>query len=168
MDDQTLARLTERAQALTMKYLGGYPNLAADAAQEAVYAYLRERPTFDTPTHAGRWFARVAKCRAVDLLRRARLQTRRRFRMAQEVPLEGCSTMPVHEDAVDLRDAVRKAVERIPARHRWTVEAHYVEGRSCREIAEALGVTRTTIKMRLHRARTLLRQRLEGLGWEDA
>ncbi len=52
---------------------------------------------------------------------------------------------------------IRRAVENLPGKHRQAVLLHYFEHLSVNEIAEILGVSRSVVKTRLHRARRSLR-----------
>ena len=58
---------------------------------------------------------------------------------------------------------VRAAVENLPHSYREPILLHYFEGRSVRESAGNLGLSEEAVKVRLHRARHLLRARLAAL-----
>jgi len=57
---------------------------------------------------------------------------------------------------------IRREVERLPPEYRDAVVLHYDEGLSLAEIAELVESSVPSVKMRLHRARAHLRDRLEG------
>jgi RNA polymerase sigma-70 factor (ECF subfamily) len=59
----------------------------------------------------------------------------------------------------DLR-RVREAVDALPAGHKEVVELAFFEGMPYGEVAVRLGITEDTVKTRIARARTRLRQRL--------
>ena len=61
---------------------------------------------------------------------------------------------------------VRSAIAELPAAYRTAVVLRYREGLSCKEIAEQLGESLSTLKVRLHRARKMLAVRLGGLSDE--
>src|SRR5207244_5130932 len=56
-----------------------------------------------------------------------------------------------------------RAVDVLPAEQRRAVLLHYVDGLSCEEIAALLGEAAGTVRVRLHRARARLRERLSSL-----
>src|SRR5204863_3758818 len=55
---------------------------------------------------------------------------------------------------------VQRAVEALPSEQRRAVLLHYVDGLACEEIAALLGEPAGTVRVRLHRARARLRDRL--------
>ena len=58
-------------------------------------------------------------------------------------------------------ETLRQALAGLPAAHRECLVLFYLEGKSGAEAAAALGVTETALRVRLHRARAALRERLE-------
>jgi RNA polymerase sigma-70 factor (ECF subfamily) len=67
----------------------------------------------------------------------------------------------VAEEAVD-RDALERALNALPLSLRSTLVMKDVYGLSCKEIGEQLGVSEGAVKVRLHRARKRLKERLFG------
>ena len=63
----------------------------------------------------------------------------------------------------ELRGALREAIEGLDARARAVLVLRDVENFSTRETCEMLGLSVTTVKTRLRRARMSLRERLRGL-----
>lgn len=59
---------------------------------------------------------------------------------------------------------VLDALNQLPLDLQCTLELHYWEGMTVNEVADVLEVPAGTIKSRLHRARTLLREKLVALG----
>jgi RNA polymerase sigma factor (sigma-70 family) len=66
-------------------------------------------------------------------------------------------------EARELWSLVERAVAVLPPAERRAVLMHYVDGLSCEEIAALLGVPAGTVRVRLHRARGRLRDRLSYL-----
>jgi RNA polymerase sigma-70 factor (ECF subfamily) len=64
-------------------------------------------------------------------------------------------------EAAERADAVRRALARLPEKHRAVLALREVEGMTYEEIAAALGVPVGTVESRLHRARRALAERLE-------
>jgi RNA polymerase sigma-70 factor (ECF subfamily) len=62
---------------------------------------------------------------------------------------------------VELRMDMESAISSLPKGARLAFVLHDVEGYQHQEIAEQLSVTVGTVKAQLHRARRLLRERLE-------
>ena len=63
--------------------------------------------------------------------------------------------------------AVSRAIAALPAHHRTVVLLRDVEGLSYGEMAQALGCSLAAVKVRLHRARQVLRQALRPLLEEE-
>ena len=61
------------------------------------------------------------------------------------------------------RTLIRAALEQLPDNYRTVIVLRDLEEYSTAEAAEALGVTVTAVKLRLHRARAALRAKLEPL-----
>ena len=58
---------------------------------------------------------------------------------------------------------VRKAVTKLPDKYRIPILLYYMEELSQAEIAEMMRISEGTVKTRIHRAKKLLREKLEGL-----
>jgi hypothetical protein len=61
-------------------------------------------------------------------------------------------------DPDGLREALQEALKRLPVNYVGAVRLHYLSGYDTRETARILGLPRTTVKMRLHRARRFLKK----------
>jgi RNA polymerase sigma-70 factor (ECF subfamily) len=69
---------------------------------------------------------------------------------------ESVAAPPDREPSEDL-DALRHAIERLPARQRQVVLMHYLEETRVNDIAALLSVTPRTVEGRLYQARRTLR-----------
>ena len=127
----------------------GSADLASEAVDEAmVRAFERwdEVSRFSNPEG---WVYRVAVNWARSWLRRLR------FRAASEVP-------DLAVDDPDVADPrIVRALHRLPLAYREVVVARLVLDLSEAEVAEALGVPKGTVKSRLHRALSSLKEDLE-------
>jgi len=63
----------------------------------------------------------------------------------------------------DLLAAVRARVEELPGRYREVVSLHYFSRMTLREVAGVLNIPSGTVKSRIHKALSLLKDNLEGL-----
>jgi uncharacterized protein len=128
-----------------------------DVVQESLLqAYLGLARLRD-PAAFGAWL-----CGIVANLARMRLRARRD---APAPPDAGGQTLPTSFEAtlIDELDSLRKlraALEPLPRAERDAVLMHYVDGLTAQEIAALLGERAGTVRVRLHRARERLRQRL--------
>lgn len=132
-----------------------------DAMQQAylrAYAALGE---FEGLSSFSTWLVRIGLNEALG-----RLRKRRNF-----VPVEtgedgtehSMHAQPDPEERAASRQALallEDAIDRLPPIHRTVILLREVEGLSTQEAAHALGVTEAVVKVRLHRARTALRDLL--------
>ncbi|MBE6757272.1 MAG: sigma-70 family RNA polymerase sigma factor [Ruminococcaceae bacterium] len=121
---------------------------AEDAVQEVFLRYVRKAPVFREAEHCKAWLLRVT----VNCCRSARTTAWARH----TVPLEDTLTAPPIESL-----GVFDAVQTLPPAQRVVIHLFYYEGYSVREIAQMTSATEATVKTRLHRARTALRNLLD-------
>lgn len=128
--------------------LGDAPE-AEDAVQDAFLRYLEKRPDFPDEGRERAWFLKVT---ANGCKSRLRARTRRPvLRLTEEIPASevgGC--------------AVVEAVLGLKEKERAVVHLYYYEGYSTDEIAAILGERPGTVRSRLSRARSALREMLKG------
>ena len=145
------ALVTDHEQALYRAALAilGDPQEAEDAVQDAFLKFLEKAP--EDLEHPGAWLMRVLVngCKS-------RLRARRRHPW-----VELLDVYPAPDG--DSRE-VLEAVMALPEKLRTVIHLHYYEGYAVREIAQLLGVTVSTVKMRMKRGRDALRERLEDAG----
>lgn len=82
--------------------------------------------------------------------------------IAESIPFEGLET----EDMVisrEERQTVRMAVTRLPDKYRIPILLYYMEEFSQAEIAVMMRISESAVKTRIHRAKKILREKLEGL-----
>jgi RNA polymerase sigma-70 factor (ECF subfamily) len=145
--------------------LTGDPTAAEDVVQEAFLKLMAGADAIEGRSRLATWLYRVAYNASID-----RLRDRKRV---VAVPEEDDEDVPMPSLLVDfrlspeemLRDAeTRRELEVAVASLSPPLRAAFllrdVEGLSTAEAAEALSVTETNLKVRLHRARLLLRERL--------
>lgn len=147
-------------------FLHGDVHAANDVAQDTLIRAWGQLDTIQDARHLRRWCYRVARCKAVSWLRR-RVPPGRHMESIDFVrddgggapELPGPPTPPPRE-CDDLVSALRRAITRLPMNYAGPVHLHYVQGCSTRETADLLGLKRTTVKMRLYRARAFLRREI--------
>lgn len=159
-----VARYTRFAGAVALGVLGDYHG-ALDVVQEAFVKVLRGLNDLDDPRRFKGWLRNVVRRTALDARRRRRVAGRSGDPLPGEeegtVPLPAPDVRP--EDLLaraELREQVRHEIAQLPETQREVVMLKYIEGMSYEAIAEATGLTVSTIESRLFRARNALRQRL--------
>jgi RNA polymerase sigma-70 factor, ECF subfamily len=139
----------------------GCPTAAEDIAQEAFVAVFRDlarydgdRATFTTYLYG-----------IVRNLSRERIRKERRF-FPLEVLAPSSAQAAYVDDPADalegtqLATAVRRALQKLPARYRELILLCDLHGLSYAEAAEVTRISQSAVRSRLHRGRQLLRQRL--------
>jgi RNA polymerase sigma-70 factor (ECF subfamily) len=167
-DPQAFARLVALHESMVFNLaarLLGDGEEARDVSQDVFLQVYRTLERFEGRSTLKTWIYRIVvnHCR-----NRQRWWHRRR--RAASVPLD--ALRPADEpqlpdgsphDQLERREragAVQEALLRLSFDHRAILLLREVEGLSCRQLAEALGIAEGTVKSRLSRAREELRQRL--------
>jgi RNA polymerase sigma-70 factor (ECF subfamily) len=136
---------------------------AAEEVVQETFLKLWQRPEAYSPGR-GRliaWLLGVAHHRAVDRLRRRRLEQRHGASQQAADPVVS-DRDPVDDVLASLRgEAVSRALQALPAAQRLAVELAYLRGMTQVEIANLLGEPLGTIKTRLRLAMQKLRGSLE-------
>ncbi len=144
---------------LAMRLVG--PDLAADVAQEALIRAWKAIPRFRGEASFSTWLHRIT----VNTAWTHRKRAARHVAAELEDTLVDSGQTPEHAGEVaDLRGRLVAAIELLSPGQRAVLVLRDVSGWSHAEIARELGITQTTAKVRLHRARTRLQSLLE----EDA
>lgn len=142
--------------------LVGDPHLASDVAQEALIRAWRALPNFRGDAKLSTWLYRITVNTSWTHKKRAGRH--------QVSPLDEYSELAAPVDAdhpevageiQELRGQLRHALDRLPDAQRDVVVLKDIYGWSHGEIADAMGITVTAAKVRLHRARARLASELE-------
>ena len=135
---------------------------AEDAFQATFLVLVRKAPAIRDPEALGAWLRGVAYRVAVRARRRAA-----RRRAIERTQAETCGREPgliPAEATADLRRVVREELERLPDSYRQPIALCYLDGLTHQEAARRLDWPVGTVKVRLVRARRLLRERLDRRG----
>lgn len=146
-------------------FLNGDGHAAHDVAQETILRAWDAMPTVRDGQHLRRWCYKVARYRAISRFRKRTPKdvgvgsVSVKYEDGRENP-RPAPPSPEPPNPAGLRIAVQRAVRNLPATYVGPVHLHYVQGCSTRETAELLGITQSAVKMRLFRARRILRKDL--------
>jgi RNA polymerase sigma-70 factor (ECF subfamily) len=142
--------------------VAGDPELARDFTQETFVRAFDRLGQFRGEASVSTWLRRVTMSVVLNGLER--VNTRR----LRETPLDDVDvdTGPPDTDTIGLSDRLTAAIADLPAAQRGVIVMHDVEGFTHQEIAEALGITVSSSKVRLFRARARLRVALADLAEE--
>jgi RNA polymerase sigma-70 factor, ECF subfamily len=129
---------------------------AEDAVQETFLRVLRHRETLDEVRDQRVWLIRIVWNIVLDRKRRAktRPETDDVAELARVLPAKGLSAEE-RTAAAQHHAQVLACVERLPAKEREVLMLSAFEELNSVEIAEALGITESSVRSRLFRARNL-------------
>jgi RNA polymerase sigma-70 factor (ECF subfamily) len=131
---------------------------AEDAAQETFIRAYTRLGTYDPTRKFSSWLLAIASHYCIDVLRRRRLQTLPLDDLPPLVELSMPRSTQPEQVVVSQQDAsaVQKLLNVLSPAYRTPVVLRYWYDMSYREIAETMGVPISTVKARLHRARSKL------------
>ena len=142
---------------------------AEDLAQETFVRMFRALDRYDPERPFTAWLFTIATRLAIDHLRRRRVQTvsltvtQPGSTEERDIDVEDTGLKPdeVTSNAEEERIA-QDLIDSLPEHYRIVVLLRHQQDLSYEEIAEALNLPLGTVKARIHRARALLKKRIEG------
>jgi RNA polymerase sigma-70 factor, ECF subfamily len=146
-----------RIYALCLRLKAGDTFDATELLQDVFIKAWRRLDTFRGDSAFVSWLHRLA---VNTMLENSRSDQRRTARV---LPMEDTSRLAgaARSSGVESRMDMESAIASLPKGARLAFVLHDIEGYQHQEIAEQLCVTVGTVKAQLHRARRLLRERLE-------
>ncbi len=121
---------------------------AQDAVQNAFCRYLDRAPAFRDDEHEKAWLLRVTINQCKDLMRRRKIRA--------WLPIEALTDVGIRERSTPALDAVYE----LPDKYRSVIILYHLEEMRVEEIADALSLSPSAVKMRLSRGREMLREAL--------
>jgi RNA polymerase sigma-70 factor (ECF subfamily) len=142
---------------------------AEDVVQETYVRAFTGLDMFRGDAAFGTWITRIAMNEALGRLRKHRPSVDwatygENLTQAQIIDFPGSAASPDPEKAMaqgEIRVVLEKAIDQLPDSFRVVFIARVVEGMTAEETADLFNLKAETVKTRLHRARTLLRDALE-------
>ena len=158
--------------ALAQRLLGDRA-LAEDAVQEAFQSAFRALDDFQERSSLKTWLHRITVNASLTILRRQkRLAEEPIDDYLPEFDQDGCRIEAgwPHLAGVDeiinserLQSLVKSAMDCLPDAYRIVLQLRDIEEYDTREVAELLDISESNVKVRLHRARSALKKRLEAI-----
>ena len=148
MEDKLKALISRQGDRVYRMAFSICPNEADDIWQEVFLKWLRAKPDFPDEARERAWLLKVTANLCRDRLRTP--WYKRREELSENIPA------PVGET-----ETLRELIDRLPKNLRAAVYLHYYEGYGTKECAELLGLKESALRMRLHRARALLKNWIE-------
>ncbi len=144
---------------------------ARDAVQDAFVSVFKSIKNFEKNAQLSTWLHRIIINSSLMKLRSRRRRPEQEIETLlprfQEDGHQVEPSTPWTESAqtvlerAELRDAVRKSIDQLPENYREILLLRDIEELTADETAEALGISKNVVKVRLHRARQALRTLLD-------
>lgn len=168
-------KIYDAFQPKILKYLKRLVNNfeAKDLTQEVFMKVSKSIKTFRKESSLSTWIYRIATNTALDRLRSPdykHMHTESPSASENRTETEdmnlwtGKKTTPIDQQLIrkEMNECIRGLVEKLPEEYRAVLVLAEFEGLKNSEIAEILGITIATVKIRLHRARAKMKNELEG------
>ncbi len=176
-----ISRYERRIWALAKQVLQ-HDQDAEDVVQDTFLTALEHLHTLREGERFGAWLKQIAVRLAYRVLaKRKRMPTESLDALLSEDPDEDETALPRPQLVADWRDSpevllqrketmrlIEEALQQLPEKYRVVFWLRDVEQLSTRETAEALGISEANVKVRLLRARLMLREYLTRLFGADA
>ena len=171
-DEKAYRELIERYQAqvysLALRMVRRSED-AEDLTQETFVRMFRALSRYDPTRPFAAWLFTIASRLCIDHIRRRKVspisltQRERESEEEYQIEVEDPGLRP-DEVAIHAEESRRATdlIDSLPPHYRIVVILRHVQDLSYEEIAEALHLPLGTVKARIHRARALLRVRIEG------
>ncbi len=161
MEETMQARVEERLLGAREQFLGYIrkrikdPDLAEDILQDSLLRAVRAAPDLRDEDRLLPWFYRVLQNAIVDAYRR------RGVEQAHVVVGDAPETAAEPEDDAELCACFERLIPTLKSEYAELIRAVELRNEAPVATAERLGITPNNLKVRRHRARQALRQRLE-------
>ena len=168
---QALALLQDTVYSFSMKVCG-HPQDAEDTAQDVMLKSLPRLADFENPQALAVWLYKVARNRCVSSRRGSKNSRSRNLSLDELMPDSHelrellNSKAPSPETALlrsESADQVKRAVLALPPQYRMVLVLHDMEELSTPEVAKIMNLREGTVRVRLHRARLMVRRNLAQL-----
>ena len=137
-------------------------DLAEDAVQESLLLAFKALPSIEEPAKFASWLYAITRRVALRMSQQSRRERSHRVDL-DEALIEHSEAFarPLAPRDTFEEAWVRAAVDTLDEDHRLILKLRFYDEMPLKRIADFLGLTLTTVKWRLHRAKQLLRDKLE-------
>lgn len=149
-------------------------NDVQDAMQEAYFKAYDKLQQFQGDSSFSTWLIRIGINEALLQIRAnkniASLSAKRNDPQLQKLLQVPDSTQMNPEKKIiqkEIRNVIEQTIDRLPLKYRTVYVLREIEGLELGEIADCLGLSESNVKVRLHRAKSLLRDALYDLSAES-
>jgi RNA polymerase sigma-70 factor (ECF subfamily) len=166
MDFEALVNRHKDAVYRQMLRVCGNREDAEDVLIEALFRAYRYLDKLEHPEAFRAWLASIGRRVCWRLKRREAVLRLVQLSQMKEGGLEIPGTSPTPDaqwDAMEMKQLLESALQALPEGNRRVYEMRDLENQPGEKVAEALGISPAAMKSRLHRARFLLRERIDAV-----
>jgi RNA polymerase sigma factor (sigma-70 family) len=152
----TLYKLYAKSMYNTGYRIVGNEDDAEDVLQEAFISAFRSLDSYRGDATFGSWLKRIVVNKAITVLKKRRMEAlpdNDHFDVAEPEPEE------TYKDGLTI-DKVRRSIDALPDGYRSVLSLYLLEGYDHQEIAGIMGITESTSKSQLNRAKKKLQELL--------
>lgn len=170
---EELARQAEVGLYRHVLRIVGTAQEAEDVVQDALFSAWRSLAAFQGGSFRA-WLFRIATNRSIDMIRARRRRGELPLEPPEDAEVEWAEPVAAGPDPLEIASqtealaVVEEALRGIPAEQRAALLLRDVEGFSYEEIAHITASEVGTVKSRIHRARTAVRNVLVQRGWRGS
>src|ERR1035437_8808350 len=166
--DRALALLQNTVYSFSMKVCG-HPQDAEDTMQDVLLKSIPHLAKFDNSQALTVWLYKVARNRCISSHRGSKLARARNLSLDELMPdsreLQELlkSHAPSPEAALltsETAEHLRASILKVPPQYRMVLVLHDMEELRTADVAKIMGLREGTVRVRLHRARLMVRQQL--------
>jgi RNA polymerase sigma-70 factor, ECF subfamily len=175
-DRAAMERLLIRAQETAYRFsllVCGHPEDAEDVMQESLLKTYQHVTDISDPESFRTWLYTTVRNACLMKRRRRTGEPAAFVSVEQDADRTGGRTLaaladqgrPADQQLIDhwMDRRLRDALKALPASYRMIVVMREMDGLSTKEVADITGFSEANVKTRLHRARLMLRRRLEAV-----
>lgn len=148
------------------------PSDAEDLVQETFLNVFRYLKDFRYETKFKNWLYRIATSTCIKKRRRSKFAPERELSLDEFIPKNEAETQTQVPDWAkmpldkllneELAEIIHQAILSLPEKYRMVIVLRDIEGFTTAETAQILDLSASNVKVRLHRARLFLREKLKG------
>ncbi|MCP4674531.1 MAG: sigma-70 family RNA polymerase sigma factor [Deltaproteobacteria bacterium] len=138
-----------------------------DTSQEVFIALGKTAKRYDERSKFKAWLYRIASRKAIDWRRKRWVRRRFLGRKPENIAMALRQEHNSPAARTGLRETVAMMLSKLTSEQRKVIWLHFVEGFDGDEIASILGVRRSTVYTRMHRARAVLLKSVDAESWKD-
>ena len=148
------------------------PSDAEDLVQETFLNVFRYLKNFRYETKFKNWLYRIATSTCIKKRRKSKFAPERELSLDEFIPKDEAETQAQVPDWAmmpldkllneELAEMIDQAILSLPEKYRMVIVLRDIEGFSTAETAQILELSASNVKVRLHRARLFLREKLKG------